>query len=309
MALRAKVASTNNYGYLSKLFWYATPIRTTISVVYDWVFLSQYLNDYLALGKWMPNLYDFIRYKWLMVQCYGKESRHLIELLNRDEQSKVTVQERKFLHSYIKNRFQAYNEYVEEDELAHFRSAVAVDYTIKSHEKPLFPNITESYLDDTRLAYWNKKEMKTEYIPAESFGFTKLNTQRKITKKWKKREKVTYAYMRAMFNSDTIKIHDLEFILHCLDKHQGRPKDSTEKMIYDQLFPAYSIELTHLAQMMNIPELRNLALANPKKRLIHLYIAYKQRWLGVNKVKDFEKVFHGVTKDEYQEIVNKQYES
>lgn len=244
-----------------------------------------------------------------MLQGYAKEEKHHYELVQRDQNKKVTAQERKFLKKYLRCRFESYNEYVEDDELAHFRSSVVINKTIDGYNRPLFPDITESYPDDPRLAYWRKNQLHTEFIPAESLELTKLFTQRKITKKWKKGEKVNYADMRAMFNSDTVKIHDLEFILHCLDKHQGQPKDKTEKMLYDQIFPACSVELTHLAQMMHIPELRNLAIANPKKRLNHLYVAYKQRWLGVNKVKDFKKVFHGVTESEYQKIVNKQYES
>lgn len=275
---------------------------------YDWVFLNYYTNDYQTLKKWTPSLFDFFRFKWLIHQGYAKESKYIFELFKRDQENKVTAQERRFLKKYFQCRFMTYDVFKENEELSFFHSSVFIDKTTKNQNRPLFPNITESYPDDPRLAYWRNKEMQTEYIPAESTWLTKLIDHRKITKKWQKGEKVTYADMRTMFNSDTIKIHDLEFILHVFGEHGGVPKDKKEMRLFSVLFKQYETEITHLAQMMQMPEFNKLTLANPKKRLNQLYVAYKQRWLGVNKVKDFEKVFHGVTKDEYQKIVNAQHE-
>lgn len=110
-----------------------------------------------------------------------------------------------------------------------------------------------------------------------------------------------------MFNSDTAKIHDLEFILHSFAKHDGPPEDEQEKKLYDELWLSYSAEITHIGQMMHMPELEKMNFASPRKELNPLYIAYKQRWFNKNPVKNFEKVFHGVTEEEYQEIVNEQY--
>jgi hypothetical protein len=149
--------------------------------------------------------------------------------------------------------------------------------------------------------------MQTESIPPAQSWWNKRKTKKLINKKWNNGVKVTYADIRLMFNSDTAKIHDLEFILHSFAKHDGPPKDEQEKKLYDELWLSYSTEITHLGQMMHMPELEKMNFASPRKELNPLYVAYKQRWFNKNPVKEFEKVFHGVTEEEYQEIVNMQY--
>ena len=275
---------------------------------YDWVFIYHYQFDYLLNKKWEPSIIDRVRYQWLLRQGYLKEQKQYIELSTRNKERKVTVQERKFLKKYEKCCFWSYVVYAKDAELAFFRLGVDSDEPLENEDKPLFPNIAYSYPNDPRLAYWQNKTMQTEHIPPTNSWFAKRKARKLMTKKWRKNEKVTYADMRAMFNSDTTKIHDLEFILHVFGEHDGSPKDEKEKKLFGILFQKYETEITHIAQMMHYPELEKLNIAKPRKHLNPLYIAYKQRWLGVNKVKDFEKLFHGVTKDEYQKIVNKQYE-
>jgi hypothetical protein len=243
-----------------------------------------------------------------MWQGYRKEQKSYLELIDRNEKKEVSIQERKFLNKYSDCRYWSYLDYARDEELAFFRMGVDSDEPLDSEDKPLFPNIVYSYRDDPRLAYWIGNTMLTEHIPATNWWFTKRKARRIMMKKWEKGEKVTYGDMRVMFNPDTTKVHDLEFLMHIFGDHDGLPKDIVEKKLYDTLYPLYSTEITHLAQMMHFPELDKLNMASPRKHLNPLYVAYKQRWFGVNPVKDFEKVFHGVTQDEYQEIVDKQYE-
>lgn len=274
----------------------------------DWVFINHYQFDYMGEKKWKPSITDRVRYQWLMRQGYRNEQKNYFELLDRKEKKEVTVQERKFLKKYAECRYWSYFDYARDEELAFFRMGVDSDESLDSEDKPLFPNLAYSYPDDPRLAYWQNKVMLTEHIPTTNSWFAKRKARRIMMKKWEKGEMVTYADMRVMFNPDTTKVHDLEFLLHTFSEHGGPPEDIEEKKLYDTLYPQYSTEITHLAQMMHFPELEKLNIASPRKHLNPLYVAYKQRWFGINPVKNFEKVFHGVTQDEYQEIVNKQYE-
>ena len=275
----------------------------------DWVFLNHYQFDYQSGKKWKPSITDRVRYQWLMRQGYAREQKEYLELSARDKERKVTVQERKFLKKYEECRYWSYFDYARDEELAFFRMGVDADEPLQNEDKPLFPNLCYSYPDDPRLAYWQNKVMLTEHIPATNSWFTKRKARRNIMKKWNKGHRVSYADIRVMFNPDTTKIHDLEFLFHCFDKHNAQPEYLEEKKLYDLLYPLYTTEITHIAQMMHYPELEKLNIAQPKKDLNPLYIAYKQRWFGKNQVKDFAKVFHGVTKDEYQDIVNQQYAS
>lgn len=274
----------------------------------DWVFINHYQFDYMGDKKWKPSLTDRVRYQWLMRQGYQKEQKNYFELLDRKEKKEVSVQERKFIKKYGECRYWSYFDYARDEELAFFRMGVDSDESLNNEDMPLFPNLAYSYPDDPRLAYWQNKVMVTEHIPATNSWFAKRKARRIMMKKWEKDEKVTYADMRVMFNPDTTKVHDIEFLLHSFDKHDGLPEDILEKKLYDTLYPLYSTEITHIAQMMHFPELEKLNIASPRKHLNQLYVAYKQRWFGINPVKNFDKVFHGVTQDEYQEIVNKQYE-
>lgn len=274
----------------------------------DWVFINHYQFDYMGEKKWKPSITDRVRYQWLIRQGYGNEQKNYSELLDRKEKKEVTVQERKFIKKYAECRYWSYFDYARDEELAFFRMGVDSDESLNNEDMPLFPNLAYSYPDDPRLAYWQNKVMVTEHIPATNSWFAKRKARRVMMKKWEKDEKVTYADMRVMFNPDTTKVHDIEFLLHSFDKHDGPPEDILEKKLYDTLYPLYSTEITHLAQMMHFPELEKLNIASPRKHLNPLYVAYKQRWFGINPVKNFDKVFHGVTQDEYQEIVNKQYE-
>ena len=273
----------------------------------DWVFLNHYQFDYMAKKKWKPKLTDRIRYQWLLRQGYGKEHNQYLELINRRDEKKLSVAERKFIKKYEECRYWSYFDYARDDELAFFRMGIDADEQLDNEDKPLFPNIAYSYPDDPRLAYWSGGSMSTESIPEYQSWWEKRKAKKLIMKKWKKDEKVTYAEIRQMFNPETTKIHDLEFLLHCYDKYGGTPKDEDEKKLFDALYPSYSLELYHLAQMMHMPELDKLSVAKKRRELNPLYIAYKQRWFNKNPVKNFDKVFHGVTQDEYQEIVNEQY--
>lgn len=243
-----------------------------------------------------------------MQQGYFKEQEQYLKLFARNEEGKATVQERKFLKKYGECRYWWYMDCAREDELAFFRLGVDADEVLNNEDKPLFPNIAYSYADDPVLAYIIDNATHTEYMPPTYAKSAKQRVRKRLIKMWNKNEKVVYADMRKMFNPDTTKIHDLEFLFHCFGKHAGAPTDPKEKELFVHLFSLYSKEINHLAQMMHFPELENLRTAHPKRRLNPLYVAYKQRWLGVNPVKDFEKVFHGVTLDEYQKIVNAQYE-
>jgi hypothetical protein len=150
---------------------------------------------------------------------------------------------------------------------------VDADEPLQSEDKPLFPNLAYSYPDDPRLAYWQNKVMLTETIPTTNSRFAKRKARKIMMKKWEKDEKVTYADMRVMFNSDTTKVHDLEFLLHVFGEHGGPPDDIAEKKLYNKLYPLYSIEITHIAQMMHFPELEKLNIASPRKHLNPLYFA------------------------------------
>jgi hypothetical protein len=110
-----------------------------------------------------------------------------------------------------------------------------------------------------------------------------------------------------MFNPDTTKIHDIEFIFHTLVERVNEPTNAWEDELLDKIYPLYRMEISQLAQMMQFPELKDMQISHPRKALNPLYIAYKQRWFNKNPVKEFEKIFHGVTQEEYQEIVNEQY--
>ena len=274
----------------------------------DWVFINHYQFDYMSEKKWKPSLNDRVRYQWLMRQGYQREQKNYFELLDRKEKKEVSVQERKFIKKYGECRYWSYFDYARDEELAFFRMGMDADESLANEDKPLFPNLAYSYRDDPRLAYWRNNVMQTETIPPISSWFAKRKARKIIMKKWDKGEEITYADMRVMFNPDTTKVHDLEFLLHVFGDHGGPPEDIAERKLYDMLYLQYSTEITHIAQMMHFPELEKLNIASPRKQLNPLYVAYKQRWFGVNPVKSFEKVFHGVTQDEYQEIVNKQYE-
>jgi hypothetical protein len=273
----------------------------------DWVFLIHYLYDYEYKKNWKPTLTDKIRFNWLMRQGYRREYNNYLELKARKEDKKVSAKERIFHDKYIDCTHSSYIDSYREDELAFFRMGIDADEQLDNEDKPLFPNIAYSYRDDPRLAYWTRDTMLTETIPEYPSWWNKRNAKKLMTKKWEKGEKVTYADMRIMFNPDTTKIHDIEFILHTYDKHDGPPIDIEEKKLYDAIWPVYTTEITHLGQMMHMPELEKMNFASPRKELNPLYVAYKQRWFNKNPVKNFEKVFHGVTQDEYQEIVNEQY--
>ncbi len=273
----------------------------------DWVFLNHYQFDYQADKKWKPSLLDRLRYQWLMRQGYMKEHKNYLELVDRKENKKVSVHERKFLRQYAGCRYWSYFDAEREDNLAFFRMGIDSDEQLKSEDMPLFPNIAFSFYDDPRLAYWQNNVMQTEFIPPVQSWWTKRKAKKVIAKKWSKDEKVIYADIRLLFNQDTTKIHDLEFLLHVFDAHSGQPEDEKEKELYDELFALYRIEITHIAQMMHFPELEKLNISTPRKALNPLYVAYKKRWFHKNPVKDFEKLFHGVSEEEYQEIVNQQY--
>jgi len=273
----------------------------------DWVFLNHYQIDYQQRKNWKPSIADKIRYQWLMLQGYRKEQKYFLALNNRKESKQVSVKERKFLEKYIQCRYWSYLNAAEDDRLAFFRMGIDTDEQLNDEDKPLFPNIAYTYPNAPMLAYFIGGTMQTESIPPNQSWWDKRKAKKKILKKWSKTEKVTYADMRILFNPDTIKIHDLEFLLHCYDTYGGEPKDKDEKALFEHLYPMYELELTHVAQMMHMPELDKLTAAKNRKELNPLYVAYKQRWFNVNPVKEFEKVFHGVTENEYQEIVNKQY--
>jgi hypothetical protein len=273
----------------------------------DWVFVNHYIYDYKIDKKWKPSLVDRLRYYWFMIQGYGKENKHYLELNARNNDHNVTVKERKFLDHYSKCHYHSYFDAERADELAMFRTGLDADQPLANEDKPLFPNIAYSYKDDPRLAYFVAGNMRTEYIPKYNSWVVKKLARISISRKWSKNQKVTYADMRVMFNPDTTKIHDLEFLIHCFDKHGGSPEDIEENKLYEKLYPLYSLEIMHIAQSMHIPVLDKLNIAQSRRHLNPLYVAYKKRWIGINPIKDFEKTFHGVTKAQYQQIVNKQY--
>lgn len=276
---------------------------------YDWVFINHYQYDYLVKNKWKPSLMDRIRYQWLMRQGYAKEDRHYSDILARKNERKATVQERKFIKIYQKCRFWSYFDYVHDDEISLFRTGVDADEQPENINQPLFPDIAFSDPDEPILAHYRDNILCTEYMPIESPVLVKTLARTIMRIKWAVGEKVTYADMRDMFNPATIKVHDLEFIMHCFDKHGGPPEDKKEKKLYNRLYRQYSTEITYIAHTTHIPALKNRVITSRQRKPLNpLFVAYKLRWLGVNPVKEFEKVFHGVTREEYQEIVNKQYE-
>jgi hypothetical protein len=292
--------NTNYFGMRHRL----DPLTQWFS---DWIFINHYYFDFLGAKKWKPTLIDKHRYQWLKWQGYAKEWNQYNELRIRKMNKQVTVQERKFLDKYEQCRYWSYLDSTRDEELGFFRLGLDRDEHLQDEDRPLFPNIAYSYPDDPRLAYFVGNRIATEHIPKPTSWLTKQKARLKIMRKWKRDEKVDYADIRPMFNSDTTKIHDLEFLFHVFDKHAADPENESEKKLYDKLHLEYSIEIRHLAEMMHFPELEKLNISANRKRLNPLYIAYKQRWFGINPVKEFQDVFHGVTYDEYQEIVNKQY--
>lgn len=277
--------------------------------MYDWVFIHHYQFDHLGRNKWTPRLLDRIRYQWLVRQGYRKEQNNYLELSERNEARKVSVAERKFLRLYEAYHYVPYFNHARDDELAYFRLGVDTDQSLHGEDMPLFPNICYSYPDDARLAYVKHKQINTEHIPMHRSWVHRMIARKKMMRKWESGKKVTYADMRDMFNPDTTKVHDLEFLLHCFEKHDGSPTDEHERLLYNLLLTQYYKEFSHIAQMMRNPILEKFKIAYPRKALNPLYVAYKERWFGVNKVKEFEKVFDGVDYEEYQEIVNMQYAS
>lgn len=274
----------------------------------DWVFLNHYQFDYIGKKTWKPSLTDRFRYQWLMRQGYAKEQKFYFDLFERNNDKKVSVKERKFLKKYEQCRYWSYFDHVRDDELAFFRMGIDADQSLDGEDKPFFPNIVYSFSDDPRLAYYaGNNQMLTEYLPPIQSWWQRRKAKKLINKKWDGDQKVTYADIRPMFNADTTKIHDLQFLLHCYEKYGGEPKDEEEKKLFVTLYPLYNRELQHIAQSMHLPELEKLTVSQKRRQLNPLYTAYKQRWFYKNPTKDFEKVFHGVTRDEYQEIVNQQY--
>lgn len=113
---------------------------------------------------------------------------------------------------------------------------------------------------------------------------------------------VYYWDLRFLYLPKERKARDLAFAIHVLNDHAGAPDDNKEKKHYQSALKKYLHEINYFVHQNE--EGRTLNLKETKFK--HPYEqAYKKQWGEAPNIADFKRLYHGINRNEFIEIVKR----
>jgi (2Fe-2S) ferredoxin len=162
-------------------------------------------------------------------------------------------------------------------------------YDIPGEELPklMLPNLLEP------------TKYKEEYIPPKQSRANLWLRQRYLHLRIRLNKDIYYWQVRFLLMPLERKCYDIDFIMHVLNEHNGKPEQKTEKRHYEYAKTLYLSEINYIIDQMNKDETRDAA-----NRIGHPYAyAYLERWKKSLDTPYVKTWYHGVSASDFRDIL------
>lgn len=113
---------------------------------------------------------------------------------------------------------------------------------------------------------------------------------------------VYYWDFRFLYLPKERKARDLAFIVHVLNDHNGQPSDKKELRHYGSAIKRYQHEVDYFIYKNDDGRVLNLK----EVKFKHPYEqAYKKQWGQISEIADFKRLYHGINRGEFIDIVKR----